>query len=74
MMHENLQKRLILQSISLLSKNAIDKLDTVIYYKNMLDIGDEINVKHFEELLETSKKDFYETLNSIKELCESPFL
>lgn len=70
----NIQKRLVLHSISMLCKNAIDKLDNVIYYKNMINSGEEINLEHFKALHEMSERDLHDTVVRIRELCNKPFL
>ena len=64
----NLEKRSSLQKIIMLSRKAIEKLDEMTYYQNMIDTSGEVNVEHFKELLAASTEEFNSLNERIHEL------
>jgi hypothetical protein len=66
-----LDKRSSLKQIIILSCIAIDKLDDVIYYRNIMSGKIGVNKAHFTGLLEEALSEFTEVIKQISELSES---
>lgn len=67
----NLEKRSVLQKIIMHSRVAINKLDEITYYSNMLESEEGVNKQHFQQLLAEATREFNEANEKVHELNES---
>ena len=58
MRSSNLEKRIMLRKIITYSRMAIEKLDDVTYYENILMNGCDVNEEYFEEMLDYAKREY----------------
>ena len=65
MRSSNLEKRIMLRKIIMYSRTAIEKLDDVTYYENILINGRDVNEEYFEEMLEHAKREYEETVKNM---------
>lgn len=66
----NLEKRSALQRIIMYSRMAIEKLDNMTYYSNMID-NDDANKEYFQQLLDEATIEFDQVNDKIHVLNES---
>lgn len=64
-------KRSALKQIIILSCIAIDKLDDIIYYRNILAVREGVNKAHFKQLMREAVREYNEVNERIHELNES---
>lgn len=65
MRSSNLEKRIMLRKIIMYSRTAIEKLDDVTYYENILINGRDVNEEYFEEMLEHAKQEYEEVIKNM---------
>lgn len=65
MRSSNLEKRIMLRKIIMYSRTAIEKLDDVTYYENILINGRDVNEEYFEEMLEYAKREYEEVIKNM---------
>lgn len=71
MRQAHFEKRSALKQIIILSCIAIDKLDDIIYYRNIIAIREGVNKAYFNQLLREAISEFNEVNERIHELNES---
>lgn len=65
MRSSNLEKRIMLRKIIMYSRTAIEKLDDVTYYENILINCGDVNEEYFEEMLEYAKREYEEVIKNM---------